>query len=225
MNDNEVQKYVAERTRIEDRQLGVPRVRIACIIIATEKRRTQLPRVITSACCQGFDDVVVVTDWQINDAEDFGGAWPRYFRVEPLTRTTTDALVKRDVGTLATTADILVYLCDDHTLAPGFGAALRDVLAEPWDVIVPNRETWRPNGQELERVWLNNGEQGRYCGGHCGVFKRHVITAKPWSAHAHHRNWDALISFEQQERGARFVWSPRDDIAIRDIEPEQRPWL
>jgi hypothetical protein len=190
-------------------------IHTACIIIATERRKAQLGRVIASACAQDFDDVIVVGDW------DYDGDWPYFLNVAPLTRTTTDALVKRDVGTLATAADVLVYLCDDHTLGMDFGAALRDVLDESWDVLVPNRYAMRG----AERVPLNNGEHAGYCGGHAGVFRRHVVTAKPWSAHAHHRNWDALISAEQLARGARFVWSPRAELCIRDIEPQAQPWL
>jgi hypothetical protein len=189
--------------------------RIACIIIATERRKAQLDRVVDSACGQGFDEIVVVGDW------DYDGAWWRFLNVAPLTRSTTDALIKRDVGTLAVKAEVLVYLCDDHTLGLHFGAALRDVLHEPWDVIVPNRYTYN-NG---DLIPLNGGERDGYCPGHAGVFRRHVVTAKPWSAHAHHRNWDVLISVEQQQRGARFVWKPRDELCIRDIEPENHPWL
>lgn len=192
--------------------------RIACIIIATERRKRQVwERVVVSACAQGFDDVVVVGDW----AQDV--AWPRYLCVEPLTRTTTDALVKRDVGTLATDADILTYLCDDHVLAPNFVEALRLVAREPWDVIVPNRIVYTDHGVG-GKFALNNGERDGYCGGHGGVFKRHVVTAKPWSAHAHHRNWDVLISAEQQTRGATFLWHPRAELTVTDIEPENRPW-
>lgn len=190
---------------------------IACVIIATARRKAQLDRVIDSACNQGFRDIVVVGDW------DYTGLWLNFLKVASLTRTTTDALIKRDVGTLATTAEILVYLCDDHALSTGFGDALRAVLADPWDVIVPNRYTTRAEG--TERIPLNNGERDGYCGGHAGIFRRAVITAKPWSAHAHHRNWDVLISAEQIARGARFVWRPRADLSIRDIEPEATPWM
>lgn len=193
--------------------------RIACIIIATERRRAQTwSRVVMSAVDQGFDDIVVVGDWAATSPLPDS---VRYFCVEPLTRSTTDALVKRDVGTLATDADVLVYLCDDHKLHVGFIKALRAVLDEPWDVIVPNRFTFH-NGT---RITLNNGERERYCSGHAGVFRRYVVEAKPWSTYAHHRNWDALISAEQLKQGARFVWSPRDALSIIDLEPENLPWL
>lgn len=216
--------------------------RIACIIIATERRRAQVSEVFASVVDQGFDDVIIVGDWLTGEtlADPSWSRWgARYLCVAPFVRSPIDAQVKRDVGTVATDADVLVYLCDDHALGFGFGTALREVLDEPWDVLVPNRITYRqtypsyvsPDGKivsddkgGLMRVSLNNGESDGYCGGHAGVFRREVIVAKPWSAHAHHRNWDALISAEQQARGARFCWSPRTALHIVDIELNMEPW-
>ena len=191
---------------------------IACVIIATERRRAQVERIIVpNVWRQDFDDVVIVGDWK---APARTSIVYRYFCVEPLTYTPIDALLKRDAGTLVTTADLLVYLCDDHTLAPGFCAALRNVADEPWDVIVPNRYTMRGT----ERVSLNNGEHEHYCGGHAGVFRRDLITRRPWSTYAHHRNWDNQISHAQIDAGAEFVWSPREELSIIDIEPQAEPW-
>jgi hypothetical protein len=188
--------------------------RIACVIIATERRRAQIERVIASACNQSFNDIVVVGDW------GYDGPWQNFLRVAPLTHSTIDALVKRDVGTLSVNADVLVYLCDDHTLDPGFGKALRATLADPWDVIVPNRYTLH----NATRYALNNGEREHYCGGHCGVYRRDIVVRQPWSAHAHHRNWDRNIAHAQLSAGARFVWSPRMELSVKDIEPEAQPW-
>lgn len=190
--------------------------RIACVIIATEARRDQAERVVArNVWMQDFDEVVLVGDWA---PPKRGSIAYRYLCVAPLTRTTTDALVKRDVGTLATTADIIVYLCDDHILHTGFAKALREVADERWDVIVPNRFTRLRDGAPL--IPLPNGEREAYCGGHAGVFRRDVVTRKPWSAHAHHRNWDALISYEQRDRGAHFLLSPRDALSIIDLNPD-----
>lgn len=198
-----------------------PRHRIACIVIATDARqRLVWEHVWQSVRNEGFDDVIVVGDWEAHCAPINTSGYGRYLCVAPLTRTTTDALIKRDVGTLATTADVLVYLCDDHALAPGFGAALRAVLDEPWDVIVPNRYTTDHNTiHSAPLVPLNNGERHGYCGGHGGVFRRAVVTAAPWSTMPHHRNWDVLASGVQRERGARFCFSPRADLAIIDLNP------
>ena len=196
------------------------RVTVACIIIATERRREQVENdIVPNIWRQDFDDVVIVGDWE---SPKHNGIAYRYFCVAPLTRTTTDALVKRDVGTLATTADLLVYLTDDHRLRLGFAKALREVAAEPWDVIVPKRYTRKTEGSAL--IPLNNGEHGKYCGGHAGVFRRAVVARKPWSAHAHHRNWDVITSGEQIARGARFVWNPREELSIIDLEPQAEPW-
>ena len=195
--------------------------RIACLVIAHERRAALVrEHVVPSTVAQGFDDVLVVGDW-LDDTP-----WPtgvRYLCVEPLTRTTTDALIKRDVGALATDATTLVYLSDDHALAPHFVAELRDVLNEvprTWDVIVPNRYTMRADA----RIPLPNGEAEGYCAGHGMIVRRGVIEHTPWSAQRHHRNWDVLASLAQQRAGARFVWHPREAIAICDIEPGATPW-
>ena len=172
--------------------------RIACIVVAHEPRKALvLEQVVPSALAQGFDDVVVVGNW----SGDCTWVGARYLCVEPLLHNTIDALVKRDVGTLATDADILAYINDDHKFAPGFCAALREVLDEPWDVLVPHRVTYHKG----RAISLNNGEREGYCGGHGGVFRRHVITARPWSAHAHNRLWDVYSSFDMRLRGARFA--------------------
>ena len=218
---------------------------VACIVIATERRRALVEEhVMPSVASQGFDEIVLVGDWLVSARGD-KTRWYTHACVEPMLRNTTDALVKRDVGTLMTVSENLVFLCDDHALGPHFLASLREVLDEPWDVIVPNRYTIRhfpelglddagqagpadsvrfhhPAPSAL--VALNNGERDGYCGGHAGIFRRAVVTARPWSAHSLSREWDARISFSQRLAGARFVWHPRAGIAIEDIEPGAEPW-
>jgi hypothetical protein len=187
---------------------------IACVIVATEARKAALwERIVPGVLSEGFDEVVIVGDWA-----DTVRAPARYIRVDPVHRDTRDALLKRDIGTLVTTADSILYLCDDHALASHFGNALRQVLDEPWDILVPNRYT-----MYLEkRCPLNNGEREGYCGGHSGVFRRWVVTQRPWLAYAYHDNWrcwDVYASVAQQLDGARFCWSPRDDLAVEDLFP------
>ena len=197
---------------------------VACIVIATERRRALVEsRVLPSVQSQGFDDVLVVGDWTLPNRN--GPDWYGYIGVEPMLRNTIDALVRRDVGALATTADVLVYLCDDHALSADFLATLRQVLDEPWDVLVPNRYCMRPttDGARVNTP-LNNGERDGYCGGHGGVFRRSVIQRRPWSAHSHTPYWDARSSYAMRLAGARFVWHPRAGIAIEDIEPGAEPW-
>lgn len=206
---------------------------IACVVIASEKRRSKvLNDVMPSVITQGFDEVVCVYDWP--EALYFlqrrfqDTLW---YHVEPITRTTRDALLKRDIGTLATTSDIIVYLCDDHALDPNFCKALREVADEPWDALVPNRYTVVPSGvgphNELINMALNNGESEGYCAGHVGVFRRRAIQGVSWmSWHAdpQWRNWDVLTSKFLQQTGERFCFHPRAELSVRDLEPEQEPW-
>jgi hypothetical protein len=205
--------------------------RIACVIVAHERRRDLVHDVVVPSLLSQselFDEMLVVEDWHEKYAHRSSRV--QWLYVPPLTRSTNDALVKRDVGALATAADVVVYLCDDHALDRDFAAALRAVADEPWDVLVPNRWTKRPGG----RIALNNGEPddarnasvGGYCGGHAGVFRRWVIQRRPWSTMPHHRLWDLLASVVQHdELGATFCWRPRADLAVYDIEPNAQPWL
>jgi hypothetical protein len=224
------------------RKRRMPRLSIACIIIAHERRRDLLPRVAASALVQStpFDEVIVVADW----AETTSAGDVRWLHVAPLTRSTTDALVKRDVGTLAASSDILVYLCDDHALAPDFVQGLRAVADEPWDIIVPNRwadrmvpcddaacshtpcnEAKTAEGYGRALVQISNGEFGGYCGGHAGVFRRALVQRRPWSTMKHDRLWDLLSSVvHRYTLGATVVLQPRDDISVIDIEPGATPW-
>jgi len=195
-------------------------VKTACIIIAGPSRPQLIKDVILpSVLNQGFDDVFVVGDFP------GAGATFRVLIVPPLTHSTIDALVKRDVGTLATDAEIIVYLADDHKLSDRFGDHVRDMQQKGWDVLVPSRFVMY-NGQKLP---LNNGELANnqqigdgYCGGHCGVYRRRLIEKLPWSTMPHHRNWDLLGSLMQQRIGARFVWTP--ELEIEDVEPGAHPW-
>src|SRR3989449_274952 len=138
---------------------------VACIVIASAKRSQLLDeQVLPSVLAANFAEVVVVGDY-------VAGRGYRYLPVPPLTRTTTDALVKRDVGTLATTAPWLFYLSDDH--------AVRHVHTPPehWlDIGVPLRFC-ALNGN---RIPLNMGldkrdQNGPYCAGHAGLFHRYLI--------------------------------------------------
>lgn len=200
--------------------------RVACVIIASEARKALVfDRVLPSVLRQGFDDVVLVHDWP-HSTFYVEGKWTEV-RIGPVQRNTRDALLKRDAGTLATTAPTIVYLCDDHALAPNFLAALHDVLDEPWDVLVPNRCTRLPDTDEYVR--LNMGERDGYCAGHAGVFRRYLVEACPWMSFAfgewaHVRVWDVNSSLEHRRRGARYVFHPRAGIAIEDLEPEREPW-
>ena len=83
---------------------------VACIVIASAKRSQLLDeQVLPSVLAADFAEVAVVGDFH-------PGRGYRYLHVPPLTQTTTDALVKRDVGTLATTAPWVFYLSDDHAV-------------------------------------------------------------------------------------------------------------
>ena len=189
---------------------------LAVCVIASEKRRAStFPLVLESVRAQSPDEIVVVADFPCV------AKGVRSFYVPALTRTTIDALVKRDVGTVATWSDYICYLTDDHILAPEFvDTFYEQYQAGEWDMLCPARYTVR----DQERIWLNVGKDHSYIGGHCGIYPRDVIAHLPWSAGPHHRNWDLLYSHELVKCGARLMYADTD-LAVEDIEPGATPWL
>lgn len=190
-------------------------VNVACIVIAgTGKRRELIDQtILPSVLPQGFSETLIV-------GEHHDGRGYRYLHVPTMLGTTVDALVKRDVGALATRADLLLFLSDDHALDNDFLAILTGYAYQYWDALVPHRYTVR-NGQ---RIHLSNGQSEKYCGGHGGVFRREVVERFPWTTGSHDRCWDRIISYQHQERGFQYAFAG-EDLAIIDSEPGASPWL
>lgn len=197
-------------------------VTLACVVIATAKRRQVLDElVMPSVVAQGFDEVVVVGDYRSGDG------W-RHLPFRPLTGTTIDALFKRDVGTAATSSDWLFYLCDDHRVHPDFSCDLLQFMQEcavgPQDVIVPARFCQRDG----EKIGLNMGWPGylghAYCGGHGGIYPRRAVQDVPWSLAPWHPNWDFYFSQILLERGYNFHYM-NGTCYIEDVDPTGEPWL
>lgn len=201
---------------------------IACVVIAGGKRRALIDgRILPSVLSQGFDEVIVVGGHHPPD--EYSPQQYRYLHVPDMMRSTNDALIKRDVGTLATSADYILYLSDDHALLPdpdgewAFARRARKVfdLRPEVGALVPWRFADHPS---LGRIHIPNGEEGPqgYCAGHSGVFRRQVVMDRPWTAQPHDRLWDLLASRNQMEAGVVFMSIP--DLTIIDLEPERCPW-
>lgn len=195
---------------------------LACVVIASLKRRQLLDElVMPSVVAQSFDEVVVVGDYHS------GPGW-RHLPFRPLTGSTIDAQFKRDVGTLATSAEWILYLCDDHRLHPDFSKDLAQFVTEhpigPRDVVVPARFCERDG----EKIGLNMGWPGylgrAYCGGHAGIFPRAAIQDVPWSIAPWHANWDYFHSRILLERNYHFHYMG-GSVLIEDVEPNSEPWL
>lgn len=192
---------------------------LAVVVIASERRReTTFPHVLDSVRLQvpGAEEIVVVADFPV------AASGVRSLVVPPMTRTTCDALVKRDVGWMATTADHILYLTDDHALDTDFVQRYleRYAFRTDWDILVPARYCHR----ELERVWLNVGRDYSYCSGHAGIFRRVLGQCLPWSATYHHPNWDVLHTHQLVAIGAKLMYAEQD-LAVVDLEPEAEPWF
>lgn len=178
---------------------------VALIVIAGSGTRAHLidDHIIPSAHGK-FDEILVV-------GEHHEGKGFRYLHVPDLTKTTNDALVKRDVGTLAAQSDWLFYLSDDHAVV----SVGKEPRGFPAPIVVPHRSC---AGHPI----LNMGFGEGYVGGHGGLFHRSLIRARPWTTMPHDRLWDLLASRIQQQMGAPLLYDP--DWHITDLTPETRPW-
>jgi hypothetical protein len=195
-------------------------ITVACVVIASLKRRQLLDDLIMpSVIEQGFDEVVVVGDFHS------GEGW-RHLPFRPVFGNTIDAQWKRDVGAVATRSSHIVYLCDDHRLHPDFS---RDFAATaPQErtktIVVPTRFTVRDG----KHIGLNMGWPGYmgkpYAGGHCGIFPRIAIESVPWGVAPLHPNWDFFHTQVLLEHGFTFTFMS-DSCFIEDIEPGAEPWL
>lgn len=189
---------------------------LAVVVIASEKRReTTFRSVLESVLRQAPDEIVVVADFPCE------AKGVRSLVVPAMLRNTIDALVKRDVGYMATTADHICYLCDDHELAPDFVRCYMERYANrpDWDLLVPSRYTVR----EGARIWLNVGRDLGYAGGHCSIESRVLGYALPWAATLHDRLWDLIRSHQLVQLGARLMYADTD-LSVVDIEGGT-PWL
>lgn len=191
---------------------------VACILIVHEPRVTLTrAKIVPSVRDVGFTEVLWVGD---------GAPGPdyRFLPIPKVTGTTIDALIKRDAGTLATDAEWVFYLADDHRWACHWDNMLDRLPWDDHDIIVPGR--WCDNGSQP--MSLNMGMDGAdpnfpYCAGHGGFYRRSLIQQRPWLSMPHHANWDLLATRIQMHIGARII--AENQPMIEDLEPERRPWL
>jgi hypothetical protein len=191
-------------------------VSLAVVIIAHEKRReTTFTTCLNSVRDQDPDEIVVVADFQV-EAKGVRG-----IRVAPITRTTIDALIKRDVGWLATKATNVCFLSDDHALTGTFvNTFRREYARKEWDMLAPARFTIVGD----TAVQLNMGQEHGYIGGHCGIYRRNCANLLPFTATDHHPNWDVIHTRQLKKLGANLLYAGID-LAILDLIPEDRPWV
>jgi hypothetical protein len=189
---------------------------LAVVVIASEKRmNTTFPVVMQSVLEEEPDEIVSVADFHC------AGLW-RHIMIPAFTKTTIDALIKRDVGTVATGSRCVMYLSDDHRPVPGFVETFRQEYepSRDWDVLAPARVAVR-DGQAVK---LNMGEGTQYVAGHAGIYRREILQVLPWTATIPHPNWDVIHTHHLIANGARLAYADTD-LSVEDIEPGATPWL
>lgn len=185
---------------------------LACILVTRGTRAALVDsHILPSILGQGFGEVVVVGTHHEGDGY-------RYLNVPSVTGTTVDALIKRDVGAVATAADALLYLSDDHLLLDGWAAEWERWHDQPWDVLVPARYAVRDGAL----VPINNGTHPKdphapYCAGHAGLFRRRVLRTRPWMAAPHDLFWD--LGHSRQLLRSGYALTPVAGLAVLDIDP------
>ena len=190
---------------------------IACALIVSQKR-AELARdqIMPTLLNQGFDEVVAVGDF-------WSGEGYRHLSIPPITRTTVDALIKRETALSATKSEVIVYVCDDHRLSANFALVLREnyLSDRRWGYLIPNRFCIR-DGKFLS---LNMGASEDYCGGHAGIFRRDALRKVPWMVAPLDPPylWDKWHSHMLNAQGVTFR-EASGDLLVEDIEPLGRPW-
>ena len=194
----------------------------ACVVVASEARKGLVTsHVVPSVLDQGFDQVIVATDYHSADTTLY---------VSTRTHSTLDALDRRQAAFELTTTDYVVYVSDDHILADGFLADLR--LAAGYDILVP----WRYTVRDGQVIPLNMGQGGKpdrdrnYCAGHAGIYTREILDRHPWTQDSlAHPYWDVEHSWLVLDAGGTICYcSPESRIRVQDVEhvlnPASEPW-
>jgi len=147
---------------------------VACVVVATEKRKALVNgHIVPSIRDQGFDEVVVTADYRDRNVNLYLPS--RY-------NNTLDALVRKQAALEATESDVVVYVSDDHYLDDSFLDGLLGRLKEKWDILAP----WRFTRREGHLISLNMGKDGLpdggrdYVAGHAGIYRRLMLEKVSW---------------------------------------------
>ncbi len=204
---------------------------VACVVVATEKRKALVNgHIVPSIRDQNFDEVIVTADYRDRNVNLYLPS--RY-------NNTLDALVRKQAALEATESDVIVYVSDDHYLDDRFLEGLLGRLKDDWGILSP----WRYTIRDHHLISLNMGKDGLpdggrdYVAGHAGIYRRSVLEAVPWQ--------DILVQTEIRGASALFydTWGTHlmvdtgaklcyceygDPIAVVDIDhhlnPEAQPW-
>ena len=206
---------------------------VACVVVATEKRKALVNgHIVPSIMDQGFDEVVVTANYRDRNVNLY---------IPDQYRNTLDALVRKQKALEATTSDVVVYVVDDHFLDDCFLDALSGRLADAWDILCP----WRYTIRDHKLISLNMGQDGApdgdrdYVAGHAGIYRRAVLEKTSWQdvltkalTLGHDASalfYDTWGTHDMVDAGARLCYCGYGDpVAVIDVEhflnPGVEPW-
>lgn len=169
----------------------------------------------------GFDEVIVAG--RCDPAVLVAHPHVIYIHVPPEKRDRSEALRIRETATRYASGDIFVYLADDHCLAGNFAARIRQIAADEWDLITPQRihdktgknlNNARPTKEGAD--WRLDWQEG-YSPLHCQVMRRSLWAAVPWTRVD--TEWcDVPLTGYWKQHGI-LAW--RDDLACYDVEASE----
>ena len=221
---------------------------VACVVVATEKRKALVNgHIVPSIRDQGFDEVVVTADYRDRNVNLY---------IQSTYNNTLDALIRKQAALEATESDVLVYVSDDHYLDDCFldglsgrlkhlpGGPDSDVncLSNDWDILCP----WRFTRRDHHLISLNMGQGGLpdggrdYVAGHAGIYRRSVLETVSWRhildealrrgpSDASTLLYDTWGTHMMVDAGATLCYCKYGDaVAVVDIEhyldPRVEPW-
>ena len=224
---------------------------VACVVVATEKRKALVNNhIVPSIRDQGFDEVVVTADYQDRNVNLY---------VPSTHYNTLDALLRKQAALEATESDVVVYVSDDHYLddrfLEGLLGRLKPILPggpssevnclvrdDPWDILCP----WRYTVRDGSVISLNMGKDGLpdggrdYVAGHAGIYRRSVLETVSWEdiyrkALTMGNDVSALLydtwgTHLMLDSGSTLCYCDEGDgVAVVDIDyfldPGSKPWL
>jgi hypothetical protein len=207
---------------------------VACVVVATEKRKALVNgHIVPSIRDQGFDEVIITANYRDRNVNLY---------IPDTHRNTLDALERKQKALEATVSDVLVYVVDDHYLDDCFLEGLRGRLREDWDILCP----WRFTRRDHHLISLNMGKDGApdggrdYVAGHAGIYRRSLLEKVGWQdildealrrgpSDASTLLYDTWGTHIMVDAGARLCYCEYGSpIAVVDIEhylsPEVQPW-
>ena len=176
-----------------------------------DRQRMLREEILPAAIEEGFEEIFLVGRFPREFEEEFKDTVTTIF-LPPERLNRIEAFRERECGARFATGDVFVMSSDDHKVGKGFGATLKEIEDEDWDVIQPKRI------HGIEGVELADGKEEGYSPWHLQVYRRWVWSMVPFSKLD--TLWcDILFPRIYERIGAKLVWDDR--LVCIDVEAKE----